>query len=348
MRKLASIQKILKVTPIEGADKIELSHVLGWQVVTKKGEFKEGDYCVYFEVDSFLPEDPRFEFLRASSFKKSELLGEGFRLRTAKLRGQISQGLCLPTETFPELSGETLYEGMDVTERLGVRKWEVPEMATTGGTVIGTLPWFIPHSDETRIQSEPGLLHEFGDAEYYISTKMDGSSHAIGIDEDGTFYVCGHNYIYKDDGKSSFHEFVNRRGYEEKLRKYKEKYGIANIAVVGEFCGAGIQKNRLQLKTPEWFVFTVQEDGVRVPLKRALETAKEIEAVFVPVEETGTNLAEKYPDTDALLVRAEGTYPNGGLKEGIVIRPTETVQSKILNGPLSFKVINNRFLLKNE
>ena len=100
MRKLASIQKIWDITPIEGADRIELAHVEGWQSVVNKGTFKPMDNCVYFEIDSFLPFRPVFEFLRHSSYKKNDIMGEGFKLRTIKIRGEISQGLVY---LFPHL-----------------------------------------------------------------------------------------------------------------------------------------------------------------------------------------------------------------------------------------------------
>lgn len=96
MRKLASIQRIWKIEPIEGADKIELAYVLGWQCVVNKGQFKPMDLAVYFEIDSFLPIIPEFEFLRSSSYRKTDVMGEGFRLKTMRFRGQISQGLLLP------------------------------------------------------------------------------------------------------------------------------------------------------------------------------------------------------------------------------------------------------------
>ena len=198
-RKLASVQIVKDVTPIEGADRIELVHVLGWQCVAKKGEFKVGDKCVYFEIDSFLPVREEFEFLRSSSYKTNELLGEGFRIKTQKMRGQISQGLCLPVSALLD-APEKFPEGCDVTELLGVKKWEMPEMATTGGTTVGRLPYDVPHTDETRVQAEPDLILEFAGLEYYISTKMDGSSHSVSLDEFG-FHVTGHNYEYKDDGK---------------------------------------------------------------------------------------------------------------------------------------------------
>lgn len=103
MRKLASIQRIRKIEPIEGADRIELAHVLGWQCVVNKGQFKPMDSAVYFEIDSFLPIRPEFEFLRQSSYKKTDIMGEGFKLRTMRFKGQISQGLLLPITQFPEI-----------------------------------------------------------------------------------------------------------------------------------------------------------------------------------------------------------------------------------------------------
>jgi len=114
-------------------------------------------------------------------------MGEGFRLRTQKFRGQLSQGLLLPLSQFPEIPANADV-GTNVTEILGIRKREIGEKATTGGTEIGTLPYDILHTDETLVQAEPELIRAFSGLEYYISTKMDGSSHSIGIDENG-FHV---------------------------------------------------------------------------------------------------------------------------------------------------------------
>ena len=161
MRKLASIQRIWQIEPIEGADRIELAHVLGWQCVVNKGQFQPMDLAVYFEVDSFLPVREEFEFMRASSYRKTDIMGEGFRLRTMKFRGQISQGLLLPVGMFPEIPEEAEL-GMDVTEILGVRKWEIEERISTGGTMIGTLPYDIPHTDEPGIR-RARILHQHQD-----------------------------------------------------------------------------------------------------------------------------------------------------------------------------------------
>lgn len=345
-RKLASIQKIESVEPIEGADKIELAHVLGWRCVVNKGQFQPSDLAVYFEIDSFLPVRPEFEFLRASSYKKSDVLGEGFRLKTMKFRGQISQGLLLPVGSFPAIPKDAQI-GDDVTELLGVRKWEIEERATSGGSVIGTLPKDIPHTDETRIQASPELLEAFAGLKYYISTKMDGSSHSIGIDEDG-FHVTGHNYEYKDDGHSSFYNLVNERGYKEKLQAFMAKEGLTTLTIQGELCAPGIQRNRLKLLKPEWYVFTIRENGKRVGLDRMLAICDELGLTSVPIEEVGFDLPSKYPTVEALLERADGNYPNGGKKEGIVVRPTEPVFNETISASLSFKVVNNQYLLKND
>lgn len=346
MRKLASIQRIWKIEPIEGADKIELAHVLGWQCVVNKGQFQPMDAGVYFEIDSFLPIRPEFEFMRTSSYKKTDIMGEGFKLRTMRFRGQISQGLLLPLGSFPEIPAD-IELGADVTELLGVRKWEIEERATTGGTVIGNLPYDIPHTDETRVQENPELIQAFAGLEYYISTKMDGSSHSIGVDENG-FHVTGHNYEYKDDGSSSFYELVKARKYQEKVESFVKENGLSTLTIQGELCAPGIQQNRLRLAKPEWYVFTVRENGKRVGLKRMMEICEALGMEYVPIEEIGTDLPSKYPAVESLLDRADGEYPKGGKKEGIVIRPTEPVYCPLISASLSMKVVSNKYLLKNE
>ncbi len=346
MRKLASVQRIWKIEPIEGADRIELAHVLGWQCVVNKGQFQEMDPAVYFEVDSFLPIAPEFEFLRATSYRKTDIMGEGFRLRTMKFRGQISQGLLLPVSAFPAIPADAEV-GTDVTELLGVKKWEIEERITTGGTMIGTLPYDIPHTDETRVQAEPELIQAFAGLPYYISTKMDGSSHSVGIDENG-FHVTGHNYEYKDDGKSPFYELVKSMDLQAKMEAFAADNKLSAFTIQGELCAPGIQKNRLKLTKPAWYVFTIRENGKRVGLTRMLEICEKLQLESVPIEEIGTNLPAKYPTVEALLKRADGNYPRGGKKEGIVIRPTEPVYCELISGALSMKVVSNKYLLKSE
>lgn len=346
MRKLASVQRVYKIDPIEGADRIELAHVLGWQCVVNKGTFEPMDMGVYFEIDSYLPIRDEFEFLRASSYKNTDIMGEGFRLRTQRFRGQISQGLLLPLSVFPEIPANPEV-GMDVTNLLGVRKWEIEERAMSGGTAIGTLPYDIPHTDETRVQEMPELIQEFAGLKYYISTKMDGTSCSIGVDENG-FHVTGHNYEYKDDGMSDFYKFINEREYRERVETLARDNNMRTLTLQGEFCAPGIQKNRLRLTKPEWYVFTIRENGRRVGLYRMLEICDALGIEHVPIEEVGKDLPEKYPTVEALLTRADGEYPKGGKKEGIVVRPVEPVYSTSISGSLSMKVVSNKYLLKHE
>jgi RNA ligase (TIGR02306 family) len=345
MRKLASVQRVWKIEPIEGADRLEKAYVLGWQCVVNKGEFEEGDFGVYFEIDSFLPIRPEFEFLRSTSYKKTDIMGEGFLLKTKKFRGQISQGLLLPFKAL-SLPAYDYMLGDDLTEQLGVRKYEIEERATTGGNILGILPYDVPHTDETRIQAEPGLLQEFKDLEYYISTKMDGSSHSVSLDENG-FHVCGHNYEYKDDDSCAFYRLVKQMELREKMEAYVENNGLKTLTLQGEFCAPGIQQNRLKLQKPEWYVFTVRVDGKRVDFYSMQCICEDLGVKTVPIEEFGADLPSKYPTVEALLERADGEYPNGGKKEGIVIRPTEPVFSPTISASLSFKVVNNKYLLKN-
>lgn len=344
MRKLASIQRVWDVQPIEGSDFLEQAKVEGWTVVVNKGDFRKGELGVYFEIDSFLPVIPEFEFLRKSSYKKTDIMGEGFKLRTIKLRGVLSQGLLLPLKTFPEI--EFMPLGTDVTEIIGVKKWEIEERATTGGTVIGSLPYDVPHTDEIRIQNFPEFTEAFNGLEYYISSKMDGSSHSLSIDENG-FHVCGHNYEYKDDGSSSFYEFIKERKYQETMKSAMQICGYKTLTIQGEFCAPGIQKNPLRLARPEWYVFTVRADGKRLGLEGMKIVCRLADMPIVPIEEIDNDLPSKYPTVEAMLERADGVYTiGGGRKEGIVVRTTEPIYNETIGGPLSMKVVSNKYLLK--
>jgi RNA ligase (TIGR02306 family) len=164
MRKLASIQKIKSLEPIEGADAIEKATVLGWQLAVKKGEFKVGDLAVYCEIDSLLPDRPEFAFLKP----------RGMRIRTIRLRGQVSQGICFPLSILPE--DIEPQEDMDVTEILGITKYEPPIPAYLSGKVKGKFPSFIPKTDETRVQVLQKVLDKYQGISCYVSEKLDGSS----------------------------------------------------------------------------------------------------------------------------------------------------------------------------
>jgi len=333
MRLLVTIQRVRAISPIPDSDFLELAHVMGWQCVAKKGEFKEGELGVYYEVDSFLPLDERYEFLRASSYRDNVDNGEGFRIRTMKMRGQLSQGLLLPFEKFPELEGCT--EGADVTEKLNVKKWYIPETANAGGTIIGERPNGIPASDEIRIQSALELLEQLKGKPYYITTKMDGTS-GIVYYIDGKIGCCSRNKEIKDETDALYWLPVYKYGLKEKF----EKLG-RNIVLTGEIIGPGIQKNRLRLAEIEWNVFDVKDwDANRyLPYDDAIALCAELGLKTVPLEERGEQFDYSL---ETLLEKAKGKYPSGLDKEGIVVRDVNAPKA------VSFKVLNNDALLKEK
>lgn len=339
MRKLASIQKIKYIKPIEGADNIETVGILGWECVSKKGEFQPDDMCLYIEIDSLLPEIPEFEFLRKNcwneSFKK-------FRLKTIKLKKQISQGLVLPISVFPNLAG--LNVGTDVTELLGIEKYEPPIPAAIVGDAR-SFSWPISKTDEIRVQldDEYKFIETLTGRPYYISLKLDGTSSTFLIDpKDETFHVCGRNYSYQNKNAHSFWKIADRYNIEQGLKDLWNE--DRKIAIQGEVVAPGVQKNPLGLPIPDLYVFNVVDipTNTRLCLDESLEIVERLGLKFVPVLETGESFS--YTVTD-LLEKAQGKYidhfpaaKSSQEREGIVIRD--------ICGTISFKAINNQFLLK--
>jgi RNA ligase (TIGR02306 family) len=333
MRSLVTIQKVKEISPIKDSDFLELAHIMGWQCVVKKGEFKTGDLGVYYEVDSFLPVDERYEFLRGSSFRDNADNGTGFRIRTMRMRGQLSQGLLLPLEKFPELAG--LEEGSDVTEKLNVKKWYIPETSNPGGTIIGERPHGIPASDEIRLQSALELLDELKGKPYYITTKMDGTS-GIAYYIDGKFGCCSRNKEIKDEETALYWLPVYKYNLKEKFAKMGR-----NLVLTGEIIGPGIQKNKLRLPEIEWNVFDVKDWDTNkyLPYDEAVKLCSELGLKTVPLEERGEQFDYSL---ETLLEKAKGNYPSGIDKEGIVVRSVNSPKA------ISFKVLNNDALLKDK
>ena len=342
MRSLATVQEIADVRPIKDADSIELVLIKGWQCVAKKGEFSKGDSCVYFEVDSFLPIDDRYEFLRRTSYRNNDFMGEGFRIKTMTMRGELSQGLALHLSVFPEVTPQT---GADVTEILGVRKWELPESISSAGVEIGNKPYGIPTTDETRLQSMPEFLEAFAGLPYYITTKMDGTSCTIYCKE-GKVGVCGRNYEYKEDPDScAMWAWVYKHDIKSKMLGLAE-----DIAVQGEFCGEGIQKNRMKLMEPHLYVFDVVAlheggGGKKAGLTGLQRYCEALGLEMAPIEETGDSFSYSLPE---LLEKARGKYASGLDKEGIVVRTQEAGHNHDISHKMSFKVLNNDFLKKEK
>lgn len=254
-RKLASIRQVLEVSPIEGADSIELAIIDGWQCVVKKGEFKPNDLAVYFEIDSFLPIEPRYEFLRKSSLKKNHDGSEGFRIKTVRLRKQLSQGLLLPLSEFPEIQLQTIHPeesvGLNLTDILGVKKWELPLPACLRGKIKGYFPSFIRKTDQERIQNTPNVLTSFWNTKFEITQKLDGSSLTAYL-KDGKFGVCSRTIELEETEENAYWKTARKYQLEKVLRHLNR-----NLAFQGEMAGLGVQGNPDGLEDLRFFIYDV-------------------------------------------------------------------------------------------
>lgn len=330
MRKLASIQKIIKTEAIEGADAIEKATVLGWELVIKKGEFKAGDLCVYCEIDCLMPDKPEFEFLKA----------RGMRIRTVRLRGQISQGICFPLNILPE--GTEIAEGNEVTEILGITKYEPPMPASLGGMARGLFPSFIPKTDETRVQVLQDVLDAHSGLKCFVTEKLDGSSATFYM-RDGEFGVCSRNLELEFNEENSMWKFAVSNQLEEKLKGLSR-----NLALQGEIIGEGIQGNKYRLKgqTVRFFnVFDIDKYQF-LSLDAFRKLIAELGLETVPVLEEDFILPNEIPSL-VNKARMKSTLNKDAWAEGIVIRPVEELHDKrYMKGRVSFKAINPEFLLK--
>ena len=362
-RKLASVQKIKAIKPIEGADKIEIVQVLNWDCVAKKGEYKVGDEVIYFEIDSLLPDIPMLEWLKGSSW--SQKLNK-YKISTHKFRGQISQGLVMPIKDLEELDRQihnreecipiAYVEGSDLTEILGIEKYEPPVSNGPLGEIISH-KWYVPKTDEERIQvcAEDVLPEYIGKTDWYASIKLDGTSCTVGLFEDA-FLIGGRNQWYK--GPNMYTETVKKYGDIEKhLRDYQKLTG-KYIVFQGELCGPGIQSNKLGLKEKEWYIFNVfisdtgkMDSYEKVDLLRMLNFCDDFGLNHVPIIEHDYKFSfDGYSNNDEIVngllsyvdnlkyrTYFEDASPSQ-IAEGAVFRKNDMTYS--------FKVVSNKFLLK--
>ncbi len=350
MRKLASVQTVNAVEPIPDAEAIEKIRVLGWWVVAKKGEHRPGDRVVYCEIDSLLPERPEFEFLRAGSFKPAqadaagaEVLPAGFRIKTVKLRGQISQGICFPLSLLPP--GSPTDEGADVTDLLGVRKWEPPLPVGMGGKVKGGFPGFLPKTDETRVQVLESTLRRHRGKTFYVTEKLDGTSFTAFVRQ-GEFGLCSRNlWMDEADETNVLVRVAGGLRLDERLRAARDRLGF-DVAVQAEVIGPGIQKNKYGLQAVTLRVFNV----LNVDAYRLLDHPAMLEALdglgLESVPQLGTITLDHTVDQLVGLSEGASVLNPRIQREGLVLRPLAEEYDEDVGGRLSFKVINPKFLLK--
>jgi RNA ligase (TIGR02306 family) len=373
-RKLASIKKIRKLMPIKGADFIELAMVDDWTCIVKKGEFEVNDLCVYFEIDSLLPEDPRYEFLASS--KKDYFGTAKYRIKTMKMRGVISQGLALPLGMYLELRHNSL--GDDVSEALGVIKYDPefydnkPGSGPKAGNAQGKFPSFIPKTDQERIQNLPHYYEMYENHLWEETLKLDGSSLTVykveiettiwhrvkrwfGFNMSNTHTgVCSRNlelkssdkrvYKFTNDGKESvynqsdFWKIILELGIDKRIP--------VGYAIQGELIGPKIQSNHEKVSENQFHIFDIydiKESRYLLPDERhsfiklhKLEDLNHVKvSSYVYIFSACKNL-----DDLQKRVTGESLMP-GTVSEGRVYKSC-TVPG------LSFKCISNEYLLKEK
>lgn len=336
-RKMATIRKIDSIREIPGADSIECCTLGGWNVVTLKGEFTAGDLAVYCEIDSWIPHEVA-PFLSKGNFPRvyNEIKGE--RLRTVKLRGQLSQGLLLWRQIALDKVGE-IYEGMDVSDLLGITKYEAPIPASLAGEIKGMFPSRIPKTDQERVQNLSTELEEWKAAglTWEVSEKLDGSSMTVYM-IDGEVGVCSRNLDLKPNKDNSLWATAYRNEIDVKLIQ-----SLSNLAIQGELVGNGIQGNMYKMRDQEFYVYDIYNiDAGRyfTPAER-VAYCKAWDIKHVPVFKSDFMLStETVAD---LLQMAEGKSVMGTIagpeREGLVYKCNER--------QVSFKTVSNRFLLKS-
>lgn len=362
-RKLVTRRVISDVYEHPNADALELARIDGWQVVVRKGEFVRGDACCFFEIDSWLPvDDERFEFLAKSGVTKEPSGRERIRLRTVKLRKQLSQGLALPWELFPELHQLPELEGVDLSEHLDVIKYERPEPQDTDA--VGHFPDCIPKSDEERIQNVwDEFSTEYKDVQFIPTLKLDGSSCTVayfGLNMDeywknedsyddflentgtkiGEVAVCTKKLQLKYDESSHYWKAVLSSGAVDAVIELGH---IGNFAIQGEVMGPGIQGNKEKFNNFQFYAFALFDIDRQVYVEWS-QAKKQLEGLGVQCVPDliimATEPFKAFDTLDDLLKFSDGPSINAKHREGIVWK------SVGIEDQVSFKAISNKYLLK--
>lgn len=332
MRKMATIRVVDGIAPIDGADAIETAVIGGWKVVVKKGEFTVGDRAVYLEIDSWVPTELA-PFLSKGKEPREFNDVKGERLRTVKLRGQLSQGLLLNLDTALPFTN-SFQDGDDVSEVLNIQKWERPMNAQLAGMARGNFPSVIPKTDQERVQNLVKEIAASVSLKFEVTEKLEGSSMTCYL-IDGVFGVCSRNLDLKETADNTFWQVARKEQIEEKMRST----GDGDWAIQGELIGPGIQGNIYKLAEPKFCVFDVyniQAGDYLLPVfRRALIDRMGLKHVPVLLVDKDLGVGS----VDEILQWAEGRskFNLTQEREGIVF--------KQVDGGMTFKAISNAYLL---
>ena len=349
-RKLASIQKITDIQPIEGKDRIVLAEINhGWHVIVRKEDFKVGDLCTYIEIDSVLPDRPEF----ADANKRSN------RIRTLKLGNTYSEGIAYPLSILPKGDWK---EGDDVTSLLGITKYD--EYAGEEPVKVSNLTkkkynkfqriWYrifgypqrkkggfttlVSKTDEERVQNCSWVLEN--KEPVVVTSKVDGQSATYTIER--TFFGTSFNVYSRNlnvgKDSSNYWKIAEMYDLQERMNLMLNELGVKWLAIQGEIAGPGIQKNPYGLKDIDFFVFNVITPEGRWGTEKMAEFCYKYGLGTVPILDLNYIL----PDTVEEMLR----YATGPsvinpevLREGVVIRSKD--------GKYSFKAVSPEYLVKH-
>jgi len=358
-RKLASIRRIDEIRAIQDADLIEIAVVGGWHVIVKKGEYKAGDLACYFEIDSWIPHELA-PFLSNGKEPREYNEVKGERLRSKKMRGVISQGLLLQVkeddgwyyvegsssddyETYIVDVGESISDGMDITELLGIQKWEKPLPAQLSGVAKGNFPTNLcPKTDAERIQNLTNRIQGWKDRNllFEVTEKLDGTSFTCVRYKYGDYHethVCSRNLSLEETEDNLYWQIARKYDIPNKLEQYN-----LNIAIQGEIIGENVQSGQFKIP-PELRVFNIydiESRGYMDPIKRK-EVCYLLELPHAPIIARELSIND-FNNVEEMLQFAEGkSVINGTEREGLVFKCTT-------DNTITFKTISNKWLLKNE
>lgn len=348
-RQLATIRRISDILPIEGADKIEVAVIDGWKVVVKKGDFKVGHLAVYLEIDSWVPHTLAPFLTKNGHYPKVYNGVEGQRLKTVKLRGQLSQGLLLPLSVFDDLKhgylvyGQMNPEGFDVTELLGIQKWEREIPAQLAGVMKGNFPTEVFKTDQQRIQNLTKRMQELNEHTFEVTEKLHGSSATFYMDLNGEFHVCSRNVDLKDSEGNTYWEIARKYKIEENMRRIldEDAYGMA---IQGEIIGPGINGNQYGLTECDFYVFDLFESKNQTycPADLRYTISESLGLKHVPVI-YGECCVNAVP-VEVLLEDADGLSQIGNVES----RREGLVWKSLYDPSVSFKVVSNQWLENGE
>ena len=338
-RVMARVVAIDNVEKNPNADALDICTVGGWKVITKIGEYKTGDLAVFAEVDSFIPHELA-PFLSKGKEPREYKGVKGERLKTAKLRGVVSQGLLLPMSALNIEQDGVVYEslvdeGCDVSEVLGIVKWEPEIPAQLAGQVRGNFPSQIPKTNQERVQNikkELSIARDQG-LQFVIEEKLEGSSLTMYLDLEDEFHVCSRNLDLKNDGANSFWRAAIKYDVENVMRQNN----LRGYAIQAELLGPGIQGNIYKLPDVEFYgfdVYSVKQSRYLYPVERR-ELIANLGLNQVPVVCESTTLGTM----EEIISLADGkSMLYNTLREGIVF--------KQLDDDMTFKSISQQYLIK--